>query len=223
MNISSITHPAGAGQQPVSGAQNVLGKDDFLHLLTVQLRYQDPLNPMENTEFIAQMAQFSSLEQLKNMNTSLNKNLGSDQQLNVAFHNNLVTALVGKTVEIPTMEITYDGESSSAVSYRLGEGTRAAKLQIFDGRSQLVREFELNVNQPRGSIEWDGKSRFDTHVPAGTYRVLALAEDVGGSAVKADVLSPVRVDAVRYDTNGARIWAGNQELTIEDLFGVLAE
>ena len=169
------------------------------------------------------MAQFSSLEQLKNMNTSLDKNLGSDQQLNVAFHNNLVTALVGKTVEIPTIQITYDGESPSAVSYRLSEGARAAKVQIFDGRSQLVREFDLDISQPRGLVEWDGKSRFDTQVPAGTYRVLALAEDAGGSAIKADVLSPVRVDAVRYDTNGARIWAGNQELTIEDLFGVLAE
>ena len=101
MNISSITHPAGAGQQPVSGAQNVLGKDDFLHLLTVQLRYQDPLNPMENTEFIAQMAQFSSLEQLQNMNQSLEKSQGSEAELHAAFKNNLVTSLVGKSVEVP--------------------------------------------------------------------------------------------------------------------------
>jgi flagellar basal-body rod modification protein FlgD len=224
MNIDQILGGAPTPEElKRNNASTQLGKDDFLRLLTVQLRYQDPLNPLQYTDFIAQMAQFSSLEQLQNMNTSLDKNVGSDQQLNAAFNNNIVTALVGKLVEIPTVEIEYDGLESSSVSYRLGEGTRNAKLQILDGRSQLVREFELDVTSSRGAIEWDGKSRLDTEVPAGAYRVLVLAEDVSGDAVKADVLNAVRVDAVRYDSQGARIWAGYRELRLEDLSGVLAE
>ncbi len=54
-----------------SKANDALGKDDFLKMLVTQLRYQDPLQPMEDKEFIAQMAQFSSLEQMQNMNTAM--------------------------------------------------------------------------------------------------------------------------------------------------------
>lgn len=54
-----------------SKSNDVLGKDDFLKMLVTQLRYQDPLQPMEDKEFIAQMAQFSSLEQMQNMNTAM--------------------------------------------------------------------------------------------------------------------------------------------------------
>ena len=92
MDVSSILNKSPAATQPVVG-RDQLGKDDFLKLLTVQLRYQDPLNPMENTEFIAQMAQFSSLEQLQNMNAGLEKNLGAETQLHNAFQNNLVFRL----------------------------------------------------------------------------------------------------------------------------------
>ena len=166
MNISSITHPAGAAQQPVSGAQNVLGKDDFLHLLTVQLRYQDPLNPMENTEFIAQMAQFSSLEQLQNMNQSLEKSEGSEAELHAAFTNNLVTSLVGKSVEVPTQQGTYDGDNAE-VAYRLGDRSRSASLRILDARGQLVRELELDTTQAYGTVEGDGKSASGDKVPKG--------------------------------------------------------
>ena len=122
MNISNIVNQNG-DQAQAGNSRAQLGKDDFLKLLTVQLRYQDPLNPMENTEFIAQMAQFSSLEQLQNMNQSMAQSQGSEAELHAAFKNNLVTSLVGKSVEVPTQEVAYDGQDAE-VAYRLGERAR---------------------------------------------------------------------------------------------------
>jgi len=204
-------------------AREQLGKEDFLRLLTVQLRYQDPMNPMENTDFIAQMAQFSSLEQLQNMNQSLDRSVGSDERMHTAVTNNMVTALVGKTVEVPTAEISYDGQRSTSMSYRIGEGARSAKFQVSDGRGQIVREFDLDVSSSYGQIQWDGISRFDTEVPAGVYRALVVAEDAIGQPVKADALHGVRVQAVRYDGHEALIWADDREFSFADLHGVLNE
>ncbi len=71
-----------------------LGKDDFLRLFTSQLRYQDPLKPLESTEFTSQMAQFSSLEQLFNLNSGIERLIAFQQSLNNGF----ATSLIGKSV-----------------------------------------------------------------------------------------------------------------------------
>ncbi|MED5414492.1 MAG: flagellar hook assembly protein FlgD [Candidatus Latescibacterota bacterium] len=220
--IASLTSSP-TTERTVNQANANLGKEDFLKLLTVQLRYQDPLNPMENTEFIAQMAQFSSLEQLQNMNQSLDRNLGSEQQLHTAFQNNLATSLVGRTVEIPTIEVDWTGEEPAQIGYRLDDGARTVQMQILDGRGQLVREFELDPSETHGVVRWDGVSRLDSEVPEGAYRVLILAEDHGGGRVRAEALKQVEVEAVRYDATGASIWAGGQRLSLEDLSGVIAD
>ncbi len=219
MEISKILQPPSQAVTTATSAS--LGKEDFLHLLTVQLRYQDPMNPMENTDFIAQMAQFSSLEQLQNMNQSLEKGLGSEAQLQDAFRNSMATSLVGRTVEIPTIEVEWEGEGRTRIAYRIDDGARTAQLRILDARGQLVRQFDLDPSRGQGVIEWDGKSRVDTEVPAGAYRVLVLAKDAAGGAVKADALRPVTVDAVRFDRDGATIWADGQALSLDDLSGVL--
>ena len=172
MEINSLFNNAAADpKQPVNNPKTQLGKEDFLKLLTVQLRYQDPMNPLENTEFIAQMSQFSSLEQLQNMNQTLGQNLESENRLHTAFMNNIATSLIGKNVEIPTREIEYNGDDPAILTYRLGEGTHKASAQILDARGQLVRSLVLDSSSSHGSVSWDGKSQVGTEVPAGVYRL----------------------------------------------------
>lgn len=111
---------------------DILGKDDFLKILMVQLQNQDPLNPMQDKDFIAQMATFSSLEQMTNMNSSLQKFLtgqGSDALLNYS-------GLIGKQVAymVPAAE---DGssdasEGSGTVKSITKKGTEV-QLELADG------------------------------------------------------------------------------------------
>ncbi|MCK4306901.1 flagellar hook capping protein, partial [candidate division WOR-3 bacterium] len=77
MSVEGIT-----GGSSLYYSPDVMGKDEFLKLLTIQLKYQDPLQPMGNTEFLAQLAQFTSLEQLMNMNGNLQANFLMMQSLN---------------------------------------------------------------------------------------------------------------------------------------------
>lgn len=79
----------------------ILGKDDFLKLLTTQLRYQDPIDPVDDKDFVAQLAQFSSLEQIQNLNEAMLSFIQQQQQMN-QFGN--AAALIGRDVEIHSGE-----------------------------------------------------------------------------------------------------------------------
>jgi flagellar basal-body rod modification protein FlgD len=98
-NVSATRNTSAA--QSTSTAQKTLGKDDFLKLFTSQLKYQDPLNPMDSTAFTAQLAQFSQLEQLYNMNDNFSNLLGYMKSLN----GSVAAGFIGKTVT------TQDGTS----------------------------------------------------------------------------------------------------------------
>ncbi|MCD7033777.1 flagellar hook assembly protein FlgD [Metabacillus sp. GX 13764] len=110
---------------------DILGKDDFLKILMVQLQNQDPLNPMQDKDFIAQMATFSSLEQMTNMNSSLQKFLtgqGSDALLNYS-------GLIGKQVAytVPATDESADSLEGAGTVKSITRKGSDVQLELTDG------------------------------------------------------------------------------------------
>ncbi|MFQ5752983.1 MAG: flagellar hook assembly protein FlgD, partial [bacterium] len=137
----AITPTAGQGLLPTS--ESVLGKDDFLKILVTQLTHQDPINPIKGEEFAAQLAQFSSVEQLHNINSNLENVLDMDLLLNQAINNTLATTLIGKEVKsIGNRVSLHEGESVN-LHYRLSSPASKVVIEIKDSAGTLVRSVEL--------------------------------------------------------------------------------
>ncbi len=108
------------GSQKKTGAAQELGKDAFLQLLVTQMRYQDPLSPQDNSAFLAQLAQFSALEQMQNLNSKVEKLLalqGAARNLARAYLGLLVTALDenGQEVEGTVTAVEFAGGQTRLV------------------------------------------------------------------------------------------------------------
>lgn len=128
-NVASTSTAKSDSSDKQRKPQDVLGKDDFLKLLTTQLRYQDPINPVDDKEFVAQMAQFSSLEQIQNLNDTLTNSMAVQQQLAALSQ---ATSMLGKSVEI----FSKDGESLfgtvSGIQFKSGWPMLEVKGQLYD-------------------------------------------------------------------------------------------
>lgn len=124
-----------------------IDKDAFLKLFMTQLQYQDPLSPMDNKDFIAQMAQFSSVEQLTNIATSSSASLNNDETISAqieAMNKNiieLINKIDGTTTETET-EAGEDGEETEAV---VDESIRAALKEIKDVNMDMLNQL-ININ-----------------------------------------------------------------------------
>lgn len=107
--VSGVTGATSVATTITDTTKNQMGRDTFLQLLVAQLSNQDPLNPVEDKEFISQLAQFSSLEQMQTMNSSLDtlNETGASGQVHSAFLQGV--SLVGKNIEVPNPE--YDGKN----------------------------------------------------------------------------------------------------------------
>jgi flagellar basal-body rod modification protein FlgD len=142
---------------------DILGKDDFLRLLVAQLKAQDPLNPMENTEFTAQLAQFSSLEQLSNVNENL-KSLISYQ---TSTDNSQAVGFIGKTVNangnlVKTMET---GSLTAGEQNIAWDGTDNAGHEVPDG----TYTFKVSASNAAGS-EIEAKTLVRGRVTGVTFK-----------------------------------------------------
>lgn len=153
-----------------------LDQSDFLKLLTTQLKNQDPLNPIENEAFVAQMAQFSSLSGITEMNTKLGSILDSlnNNQLSTA------TGLVGKYVLTSGAKAVPDGTGAVYGAITIPEGATDTTLAIKDSSGATIRTIKLGaVEDGIHEFAWDGKNDAGVAVEPGPVTIEATA-NVGG-------------------------------------------
>lgn len=209
----------------VFGSPRILGKDDFLKLLAVQLQHQDPLEPQDNTEMVAQLAQFSSLEQLENMNRNLASSLDLDLILTQVLNNTAAAGLIGKSVLAGGNSVMLE-ESGEAVQIRFDLAANAESLTvaIYDEIGTLVRTIEQKgVEAGRQSVEWDGKNSSGNSVSGGTYTFRVTATDGEGNSIDVNPLVMGSVDVVKFVNGEAVLVIGGVEVAISQIIEIYQE
>ncbi|WJW74612.1 flagellar hook assembly protein FlgD [Thiohalobacter sp. IOR34] len=204
--------------QAEQGNRNKLGQEEFLDLMVAQLRNQDPLKPMENGDFITQMAQFSAVTGLDELNKSfdeLSTSLVSSQSLQAA-------SLVGREVLAPTgIGILPEGGGLKG-SLDLPTSSPQVTVKIYDAAGQLVRDMPLG-SQASGAIpfQWDGLMDNGQYAPAGRYVVTAEASIDGSSeALEANIVN--QVEAVTLGAAGLLLQLkGAGEIRFSDVQQIL--
>ena len=177
-----------------------LGRDAFLRLLTLQLRIQDPLDPVKNEAFVAQLAQFSSLEQL----TSINETLANDSEtqatdgVRLAIDSNTAVGLIGRQIQVSTNTVDYSGDGSTSIGYNLEGPADNVTIRIADDAGNVIRTLvDGNPKQGNASISWDGKDDEGDQVAGGTY-LLVPSANYQGSPVEVASGAAGTVTGVRY-------------------------
>ena len=209
--------------------KNVMGKDQFLYLLTIQLKYQDPLSPMENTEFVSQLAQFRSLETGENTEKAI-RELGQAFDENVAAQmysaqsvaNSSAMSLIGREVRMRQVTVAYDGNSNANVPLKVHLGSKnSGTLQILDADEKVVRTFDLSDKDAENSVTvyWDGKDDRGQKLKAGTY---LLKVDAGQSKDDASVypFTQALVEGVRFTPDGVLVKIDGKEISMGEVLDV---
>jgi len=186
-----------ASQHPQVKQSDQLGQADFLKLMTEQLKHQDPLKPMDNKEFLGQMAQFSTVQGINNMQDAmkgLSETLLGDQVLRGA-------ALVGHEVLVPSDTIALgEGQVTGSVA-ATAPGT--VKFEIKDETGKLVKTISVPA-EAAGEVEfaWDGTDADGKRLSAGKYSITATQVNASGDNTALSTYINAIVDSVSIGSDG---------------------
>jgi len=191
-----------------ASAQAPLGKEDFLQLLVAQLSAQDPLNPMDSREFSAQLAQFSALEQMTNVNATLEELVAAQQ----AMGNSSMISLIGKNVDIPGSSFQHTLGETTNLTYSLGAEASSTKIEVYNAAGNLVNT--LNGPGAEGSnlAIWNGLDSQGNPVASGLYTFKVQATNSSGNLVTAETFTTGLVTDVLFEEGGAFAVVNGQKL-----------
>jgi flagellar basal-body rod modification protein FlgD len=205
----------------ISSRAAALSQADFLRMLTEQLKAQDPLNPLSGQEFASQLAQFSSLQELQGMGTTLDDQLQADLLLTQTFNNTMAATLIGKVVRAEQNQIEMEATGEQTLTYDLPTAATEISVNITDSSGKVVRTLTLSPQEAgEHTVTWDGLNSDGVHVPAGTYTYSISAKDADGNAVTATTYLEGRVTEVRYSNGSAVLIVNGREISLGSVLSV---
>ncbi len=191
-----------------------LGKDDFLRLLITQLRYQDPTNPSKPEEFAAQLAQFTSLERMQNIERLLEDTGAASALATLALKADLGASFIGRNVLAAGNSFEVGPEGGGRVHADIGPGGGKATLTIYDETGREVASREVGF---RGA----GRQVIDApDLPAGTYTYRLEVQALSGADVPVQTYSSGIIDGVSFQGGQVLLRSGNITFPLDNVVEV---
>lgn len=207
--MSTVNSVSSAASTAVT-TETEVSKDMFLQMLVAQLKNQNPLSPMDGTDFAAQLAQFSSLEQLTNMSTQMGKlsaSIGS-------MVNSQLVNMIGSEVVARGDTITADG-TDKTLTYSLPVDIKSGELYIYDGNGALVAKVPLGSQQAGiNTCVWNSGSL------RGTYTFAVAGTDLQGRTVSGTTMTTGTITGVNFQNGSSTLVINGREVAFGDIVSV---
>jgi flagellar basal-body rod modification protein FlgD len=195
-----------------SSAKLTQDYNSFLKLLTTQMQNQDPLSPMESTEFTNQLVQFSQVEQQISQNTKLDKlvSLQNNNQTQASL------GFIGLDVEATGNAFSYDG-TPAKMSYTLPEASTSTTIQIKNEKGVIVRTLDGVRSTSRQELTWDGKKSDGSAAPAGSYTMSVVASKSDSKLMNATTTVFGRVSGIEAGNGTTTLMMGKVPVKMENV------
>ena len=189
--------------------------DTFLKLLTTQLKNQDPLEPLKSSEFVAQLVQFSQVEQSINANKNLEKILAA-QSANQAAAS---LSYIGKTVAAKGNTVPLKN-GNAEFTYALAEKAESTLIIITNDKGDLVFSAQGNTDAAKHGFVWDGLDKNGNQAPDGAYKITVSARTADDDIIDTTINVVAQITAI--DTTGDELFlvSGDVKLQISDVVSV---
>jgi flagellar basal-body rod modification protein FlgD len=216
--LASLT-PAGSAPSAASGAQQQIAGnfDTFLKLLTTQLQYQDPMSPMDSSQFTSQLVQFAQVEQ----SIAANKNLESLVNFSLANATSAAVGYIGREVTAggDTETLASDG-SGAQWHYNLRTNAAETDISVVDSGENVIYRGQGDLAKGDHIFSWDGRTSSGGTAPAGSYKIAITAQDRGGNDIVVDPIVRGVVSSVDIVNGAPVLIVGGASLKISDVISV---
>ncbi|HPF70695.1 MAG TPA: flagellar hook capping FlgD N-terminal domain-containing protein [Candidatus Krumholzibacteria bacterium] len=212
--IQGITDGTGSVLGAATRDYSQIDKIDFMQLLVAQIQNQDPLSPMDNSEFTGQITQFTMLEEMQNQSAKLDENLLMAQSIN----NTSMLGLVGKSVTVEGNGVSLEGGVATETMIA-SQGPGTAVIEVTDSSGRVVRTYPQQVQSGLNTVTWNGKLDDGTVAADGDYTVSVKVTN-GDVDVPFTTLQTGPVEGLRYVNNVAVVMVGGHEYYVSDIYKV---